>query len=281
MSEYLPVAKTFKLYIDGSFPRSESGRTFPVHDSSGLLLANVALSSRKDLRNAIRAARSAQEGWSDRSAYNRGQILYRVAEMLESRRSEFVELLCHTGLTKRAANKEVEKSIDRWVWYAGWADKIHHVLGSVNAVNGPYFNFSVPEPTGVVGLVVPESPAFLSFASRLPPVIVSGNTAVVVAGGSSSLLALTLAEVLETSDFPPGVVNVLTGDQDEIVPWLVSHLDVNALDLTGLNSEIDSDVIVGAADGVKRVVFGEIDRESPYSIADFLEIKTVWHPIGK
>lgn len=281
MAGRLPVAKTYKLFIDGAFPRSESGRTFPVHGPDGTLLANAARASRKDLRDAVRTARAAQEGWAARTAYNRGQVLYRVAEMLEGRRAELATLLSDTGLATEAAEEEVEASIDRWVWYAGWSDKVHHVLGTVNPVAGPYFNFTVPEPTGVVGLVASGRPALLGLVSRLVPVIVGGNAVVVVTGGDASLVAVTLGEVLATSDVPAGVVNILTGDRAELLPWLISHLDVNAVDLTGADDDLEAEVVAGAAANVKRVVFGDVEEESPYAIADFLEMKTLWHPIGR
>ena len=281
MAGRLPVAKTYKLFIDGAFPRSESGRTFPVHGPDGTLLANAARASRKDLRDAVRIARAAQEGWAARTAYNRGQVLYRVAEMLEGRRAELATLLSDTGLATEAAEEEVEASIDRWVWYAGWSDKVHHVLGTVNPVAGPYFNFTVPEPTGVVGLVASGRPALLGLVSRLVPVIVGGNAVVVVTGGDASLVAVTLGEVLATSDVPAGVVNILTGERAELLPWLISHLDVNAVDLTGADDDLEAEVVAGAAANVKRVVFGDVEEESPYAIADFMEMKTLWHPIGR
>ena len=281
MAGRLPVAKTYKLFIDGAFPRSESGRTFPVHGPDGTLLANAARASRKDLRDAVRIARAAQEGWAARTAYNRGQVLYRVAEMLEGRRAELATLLSDTGLGTEAAEEEVEASIDRWVWYAGWSDKVHHVLGTVNPVAGPYFNFTVPEPTGVVGLVASGRPALLGLVSRLVPAIVGGNAVVVVTGGDASLVAVTLGEVLATSDVPAGVVNVLTGERAELLPWLISHLDVNAVDLTGADDDLEAEVVAEAAANVKRVVFGDVEEESPYAIADFLEMKTLWHPIGR
>ena len=281
MAGRLPVAKTYKLFIDGAFPRSESGRTFPVHGPDGTLLANAARASRKDLRDAVRTARAAQEGWAARTAYNRGQVLYRVAEMLEGRRVELATLLSDTGLGTEAAEEEVEASIDRWVWYAGWSDKVHHVLGTVNPVSGPYFNFTVPEPTGVVGLVALGRPALLGLVSRLVPAIVGGNAVVVVTGGDASLVAVTLGEVLATSDVPAGVVNVLTGERAELLPWLISHLDVNAVDLTGTDDDLEAEVVAEAAANVKRVVFGDVEEESPYVIADFLEMKTLWHPIGR
>ena len=281
MAGRLPVAKTYKLFIDGAFPRSESGRTFPVHGPDGTLLANAARASRKDLRDAVRTARAAQEGWAARTAYNRGQVLYRVAEMLEGRRAELASLLSDTGLATEAAEEEVEASIDRWVWYAGWSDKVHQVLGTVNPVAGPYFNFTVPEPTGVVGLVASGRPALLGLVSRLVPAIVGGNAVVVVTGGDASLVAVTLGEVLATSDVPAGVVNVLTGERAELLPWLISHLDVNAVDLTGADDDLEAEVVAGAAANVKRVVFGDVEEESPYAIADFLEMKNLWHPIGR
>ena len=281
MAGRLPVAKTYKLFIDGAFPRSESGRTFPVHGPDGTLLANAARASRKDLRDAVRIARAAQEGWAARTAYNRGQVLYRVAEMLEGRRAELATLLSDTGLATEAAEGEVEAAIDRWVWYAGWSDKVHHVLGTVNPVAGPYFNFTVPEPTGVVGLVASGRPALLGLVSRLVPAIVGGNAVVVVTGGDASLVAVTLGEVLATSDVPAGVVNILTGERAELLPWLISHLDVNAVDLTGADDDLEAEVVAGAAANVKRVVFGDVEEESPYAIADFLEMKTLWHPIGR
>ena len=281
MAGRLPVAKTYKLFIDGAFPRSESGRTFPVHGPDGTLLANAARASRKDLRDAVRTARAAQEGWAARTAYNRGQVLYRVAEILEGRRTELATLLSGTGLGTEAAEEEVEASIDRWVWYAGWSDKVHHVLGTVNPVAGPYFNFTVPEPTGVVGLVASGRPALLGLVSRLVPAIVGGNAVVVVTGGDASLVAVTLGEVLATSDVPAGVVNILTGERAELLPWLISHLDVNAVDLTGADDDLEAEVVAEAAANVKRVVFGDVEEESPYAIADFLEMKTLWHPIGR
>ena len=281
MTGNIPIDKTYKLFINGSFPRSESGRTFSVVDSQGELIANVSQASRKDLREAVRAARSAQNAWASRTAYNRGQILYRVAEMIESRKVEFSELLKSFGVNSRTATREVEESIQRWVWYAGWSDKYSQILGSVNPVSGPYFNFTVPEPTGVVGIIPPKEPSMLGLISRLVPVIVSGNTAVVVSEGHSSLTAVTIAEVLATSDVPPGVVNILTGDQADLLPWIVGHLDVNAVDISGINQDQDLTVLEEAASNVKRLISREIDEESLELITDFLEMKTVWHPIGR
>jgi acyl-CoA reductase-like NAD-dependent aldehyde dehydrogenase len=262
----LPVKKTYKLYIGGEFPRSESGRTYEAQGQ------NVARASRKDVRDAVRVARPAFEKWSAATAYNRGQILYRVAEMLESRKHEFA------ALTEGEA--EVDAAIDRLVWYAGWADKLPQILGSSNPVAGPYFNFTVPEPTGVVGILAPEEPPLLGLVSRLAPALVGGNSVVAVASESSPLAAVELAEVLATSDVPGGVVNILTGHKAELSPWLASHMDVNAIDLTGANGDV-AELERAAAENVKRVVKTPPDAQSPYQIAAFLELKTVWHPIGR
>jgi acyl-CoA reductase-like NAD-dependent aldehyde dehydrogenase len=261
----LPVKKTYKLFIGGAFPRSESGRTYEAEGQ------NVALASRKDVRDAVRAARPAYEKWSGMTAYNRGQVLYRVAEMMEARRAEFAELC--------SGAKEVDRSIDRFVWYAGWADKLPQVLGGANPVAGPYFNFTVPEPTGVVGVLVPDEPPLAGLVSRIAPVLVGGNSVVAVASESRPLAAIELAEVLATSDVPGGVVNILTGRKEELAPWLAGHMDVNAIDVTGADGLVP-DIERVAAENVKRVVRGQADGQSPYQIADFLELKTVWHPIG-
>ena len=261
----LPVKKTYKLYIGGDFPRSESGRTYEAQG------ANVARGSRKDLRDAVRAARAAFPKWAGMTAYNRGQVVYRIAEMLEARSAEFAELTSGPG--------EVDRSIDRLVWYAGWADKLPQVLGSSNPVAGPYFNFTVPEPTGVVGILAPEEPSLEGLVSRVAPAIVGGNATVVVSSESSPLAAVELGEVLATSDVPGGVVNLLTGHREELAPWLAGHMDVNALDLAGADGQVD-ELERLAAENVKRVVHGKPDQQSPWDIADFLELKTVWHPIG-
>jgi acyl-CoA reductase-like NAD-dependent aldehyde dehydrogenase len=260
----LPVTKTYKLYVGGAFPRSESGRTYEVEG------ANVALGSRKDLREAVRAARGAFSKWSGMTAYNRGQVLYRVAEMLEGRRAQFVDL---TG-----DEAEVDAAVDRWVWYAGWADKLAQVLGTSNPVAGPYFNFTIPEPTGVVGIVAPEEPALEGLVSRLAPAIVGGNVAVVVPSERRPLAAATLAEVLATADVPGGVVNVVTGRKRELAPVLAGHMDVNALDLAGAEEDVD-ELERLAAENVKRIVRNG-EGQSPWHAAAFLELKTVWHPIG-
>ncbi|GAA0324213.1 aldehyde dehydrogenase family protein [Actinoallomurus spadix] len=283
MSERLSVRKTYKLFIGGAFPRSESGRTVIVNDAKGRFLANAARASRKDVRDAVVAARKAQAGWAARTGYNRGQILYRVAEMLEGRRGQFVEELRGSGLGKAAATAEVDGAIDRWVWYAGWADKIAQVTGSANAVSGPFFNFSTPEPTGVVGVIAPDSP-LLGLVSVLAPVVVTGNTAVVVAAESAPLPAITLAEVLATSDVPGGVINLLTGHRAELAPWLASHQDVNAIDLTGAPGDLAADCERAAADNLKRVRRPVADDwaadPGTARMTAFLETKTVWHPVG-
>jgi acyl-CoA reductase-like NAD-dependent aldehyde dehydrogenase len=260
----LPVKKTYKLYIGGEFPRSESGRSYEAQG------ANVAWGSRKDIRDAVRAARAAFPGWAGKTAYNRGQVLYRVAEIMEGRRAQFAELT--------QSEAEVDAAVDAWVWYAGWADKLAQVLGSSNAVAGPYFNFTVPEPTGVVGVVAPEGPPLLGLVRRLAPVIVGANTAVVLASEQAPLAAVTLAEVLAISDVPGGVVNLLTGRKKELEPWLASHMDVNAIDLTGVEGD-RAELERLAAENVKRVVVNG-DGESLWHAAAFLELKTVWHPIG-
>jgi acyl-CoA reductase-like NAD-dependent aldehyde dehydrogenase len=280
----LPVRKTYKLYIGGAFPRSESGRAYPARGTDGKVMARPARASRKDLRDAVRAARSAVRGWAGTTAYNRGQVLYRVAELMEGRREQFVDELRHVSAADPEG--EVDASIDRWVWYAGWSDKVHHVAGTVNPVAGPYFNFTFPEPTGVVGVVAPEEPSLLGLVSRLAPVIVSGNSAVVLASESMPLPAITLAEVLATSDVPGGVVNVLTGFKSELVLWLASHMDVNAIDLAGIPEEMVEEVQRAAAGNVKRTVrdgtgdWFDDAAQSPYLITRFMEMKTVWHPMG-
>jgi len=261
----LPIKKTYKLFIGGEFPRSESGRTYEAEGQ------NVARASKKDVRDSVRAARAGFEKWSAMTAYNRGQVLYRIAEMMEARRAEFADLC--------SGPKEVDRSIDRLVWYAGWADKLAQVLGSSNPVAGPYFNFTVPEPTGVVAILAPEEPALEGLISRVAPVITGGNAAVVVASEAHPLAAVELAEVLATADVPGGVVNVLTGRREELAPVLAGHMDVNALDLSGSDGQA-AELEQLAAENVKRVVHGAPDAQSPWEIAGFLELKTVWHPIG-
>jgi acyl-CoA reductase-like NAD-dependent aldehyde dehydrogenase len=266
MSERLPVKKTYKLFIGGAFPRSESGRTYEAEGQ------NVSRASRKDVRDSVRAARAAQPGWAAATAYNRGQVLYRVAEMVEARVEEFAEM-CD-------GRDEVERSIDRIVWYAGWADKLPQVLGGSNPVAGPYFNFTVPEPTGVVAVLAPEDPPLLGLVTRLLPPLVGGNAVVAVASESRPLAAIELAEALATSDVPGGVVNLLTGNHAELGPVLASHMDVNAVDLCGADGD-GPELERLAADNVKRVVYGRADAQSPWEISAFLELKTVWHPMGQ
>ncbi|MDA8435486.1 MAG: aldehyde dehydrogenase family protein [Actinomycetales bacterium] len=286
MASRLEVRKTYKLYIGGAFPRSESARSYEVTDTKGRFLANAALASRKDARDAVVAARKAQPGWTGATAYNRGQVLYRVAEVMEGRRGQFVEEVSRgEGLTARRAEAVVEASIDRWVWYAGWADKLAQVLGSTNPVQGPYYNFSVPEPTGVVAVIAPQESSLLGLVSVVAPVVVSGNTAVVLASESRPLAAITLSEVLATSDVPGGVVNLLTGRVAEVAPWLAAHMDVNAIDVAGVHdADLRTALEVAAADNVKRVRRPDTDDWSAdpglSRVRSFLETKTVWHPIG-
>jgi acyl-CoA reductase-like NAD-dependent aldehyde dehydrogenase len=277
----LAIRKTYKLFIGGAFPRSESGRSYVVADAKGQFVANASQASRKDARDAVRAARAAAGKWAGATAYNRGQILYRVAEMLEGRRDQFVAELKTFGV--KGAEAEVDAAIDRWVWYAGWSDKIAQVVGGVNPVAGPYFNLSAPEPTGVVAVVAPRDSALLGLVSVIAPVIVTGNTVVVVASQDRPLPAITLAEVLATSDLPGGVVNLLTGSPAEIAPWLASHSDVNGLDLTGVEDHaLAKDLEVAAADTLKRVIRpAAADWAADPGVArmtPFLETKTVWHP---
>ena len=289
MSNRIDVRKTYKLFIGGAFPRSESGYSYVVTDHKGAFVANAALASRKDARDAVVAARKAFGGWSGRTAYNRAQILYRVAEVMEDRRPQFVQAVQQSeGLSASRADKVVDAAVDRLVWYAGWADKLAQVVGNANPVAGPFFNLSPPEPTGVVAVLAPEESSLLGLVSVIAPVIVSGNTAVVVSSYSRPLPAVNLAEVLATSDLPGGVVNILTGRAATVAPWLASHMDVNAIDLTGIAGDraLAADLEVAAADNLKRV------RRAPAAEPDwsedpglepmtsFLEIKTVWHPMG-
>ncbi len=277
----LAVPKTYKLYIGGKFPRSESGRTYEVVSTKGAFLANASLASRKDARDAVVAARAALGGWSGATAYNRGQVLYRIAELLEGRRDQFIdEVVATEGASRAAATKQVDTAIDAWVWYAGWADKYVQAAGNGNPVSGPYFNLSTPEPTGVVAVVAPQSGgSLLGLVSVIAPVIVSGNTVVVVASESAPLSAITLSEVLATSDVPGGVVNVLTGSPKEIAPWLAGHADVNALDLAGAEALDWVDLQIVAADTLKRVLPPVVGVPAPSldRIVAFTETKTVWH----
>ncbi|GAA2250039.1 aldehyde dehydrogenase family protein [Streptomyces amakusaensis] len=281
----LSVFKTYKLYVGGKFPRSESGRVYEVTDSKGKWLANAPLSSRKDARDAVVAARKAFGGWSGATAYNRGQILYRVAEMLQGRREQFVREVAEAeGLSKSKASAQVDAAIDRWVWYAGWTDKIAQVMGGANPVAGPFFNLSTPEPTGVVAVLAPQESSFLGLVSVIAPVIATGNTAVVIAGEKNPLPALSLGEVLATSDLPGGVVNILSGRTGEIAAPLAAHQDVNGIDLTGAGEELAKELEIAAADNLKRVLRpGTTEYTADpgtHRMTAFLETKTVWHPTG-
>jgi len=283
---HLTVAKTYKLFVGGAFPRSESGRTYQARDSKGNFMANAALASRKDLRDAVVAARKGYSAWSKATAYNRGQVIYRIAEMLEGRRTEFLELIkTSSGTTSKAATAEVDAAIDRLVHYAGWTDKLAAVLGSSNPVSSPYFSYSAPEPTGVVGILAPPGAPLLGLVSVIAPVITGGNACVVIAAEHDPCVAITFAEVVATSDVPPGVINILTGRSSELAPHLAAHADVNALDLTGADAGLHKKLEQAAAETVKRVY-------APKGVPDFaavpgmgrlrafLEIKTVWHPTG-
>lgn len=282
----LNVFKTYKLYVGGKFPRSESGRVYEVTDSKGKWLANAPLSSRKDARDAVVAARKAFGGWSGATAYNRGQVLYRVAEMLEGRREQFVREVGEAeGLSKPKAAAVVDAAIDRWVWYAGWTDKIGQITGGANPVAGPFFNLSTPEPTGVVTVIAPQDSSFLGLISVIAPVIATGNTAVVITSEKFPLPALSLGEVLATSDLPGGVVNILSGKAAEMGPHLASHQDVNAIDLAGADASLAKELEIAAADNLKRVLRPQpVDDWSADPgtgrMTAFLETKTVWHPTG-
>jgi acyl-CoA reductase-like NAD-dependent aldehyde dehydrogenase len=294
VADRIEVRKTYKLYIGGAFPRTESGRSYLVSAADGTPLANACRASRKDLRDAVRAARKAAPGWAAKTAMNRGQVLYRVAELMEGRRDQFVaEVAVAEGLRDGKAREVVDRAIDRWVWYAGWADKIAQVLGSSNPVAAPYFNFTIPEATGVVGVVAPETSSLLGLVSRLAPPLVSGNAVVLITSETRPLAAVTLSEVLATSDVPGGVVNVLTGLKRELVPVLAAHVDVDALDTWGVPDDMRTEIELLAADDIKRILrrptkvadarFDWLDdraAERPEWIAAFLEMKTVWHPIG-
>ncbi len=290
----IDVRKTYKLYIGGAFPRTESGRSYLVSAANGLPIANACRGSRKDVRDAVRAARKAFPGWADRTAMNRGQILYRVAELMEGRRDQFVaEVMEAEGLKVDRARVVVDRAIDRWVWYAGWADKIAQVLGSSNPVAGSYFNFTIPEPTGVVGIVAPETSSLLGLVSRVAPPLVAGNAVVILTSEGRPLPAVSLTEVLATSDVPAGVVNVITGFKKELVPVLAGHVDVDAIDVWGVDEAARRDIEILATDNVKRIArrpAGQTDArfdwlddraaERPEWIAAYMEMKTVWHPIG-
>ncbi len=282
------VRKTYKLYIGGAFPRSESGRSYPALDAAGEVVARVADGSRKDLRDAVRVARGAQIAWAERTGYNRGQILYRIGEMVEDRSDAFVDQIRSAGSTRAQARREVERAVDRLVWYAGWGDKFAQVIGNINPVQGAFFNISTPEPTGVVGIIAPESPSLLGLVSRMAPVIVSGNTSIVLASERWPMPAITFSEALATADVPGGVVNILTGRKEKLVPVLAAHMDINAVDAWGNGWDGLDAIETAAADSVTRVIrpptnvdwADDRTSQSPYMIAEFTELKTVWHPKG-
>lgn len=280
----MKILKTYKIYIGGQFPRTESGRSYVVNDAHGNPIANVCQSSKKDVRNAVQAARKAFGTWSERSAFNRGQILYRIAEMLEGRKAQFVEELTLQGQALESATKEVETCIDRIVYYAGWCDKYQQILSSVNPVNSSHFNFSVSEPTGVVGIVADQTTGLMGLVAQLMPVIAGGNTAVLIASESLPLSSISFAEVLETSDVPGGVVNILTGSPAEMLPTLAEHMDVNALFLSNESEDLVKSAQLSAIDNLKRVVVMKHDWSQENAqgisfISSFQEIKTTWHPI--
>ena len=280
MSKRIDVKKTYKLFIGGAFPRTESGRTYEVKNSQGAFIANPCMASRKDLKDAVVAARAAQSGWSQATAYNRGQILYRIAEMLEGRREQFSSEISElTGATAKKASDEVVASIDLLVWYAGWTDKISALDGATNPVAGPYYNFTIPEALGVVGFIAPKKSALLGFIAGVAPIIASGNTVIALASECAPLPAMSLAEVIATSDVPAGVINILTGKTAELAPWFASHMDIDGLDITGLDSKFVAEVKVAGAQNLKRIhSFKEV--ATPGRILAFMESKTVWHPIG-
>lgn len=286
MSNRIPVLKTYKLYIGGAFPRSESGRYFILEGKSGKPIANVCLASRKDFRNAVVAARKAQGGWASKSAYNRGQILYRIAEMLEGRKEQFILELQQTGYSKSKAENEVNSTVDRFIYYAGWSDKYQQVFGTINPVASSHFNFSVPEPTGIVTAVAPDTNPLLSLATMISAVIVGGNTLVILASEKNPLAAISLAEVIQTSDVPGGVVDILTGKKEELVFHFSSHMDVNAIWYANEDESYRTVIQENASLNVKRVRFKNFrdwlkeEAENPYLIQEFQEIKTTWHPVG-
>ena len=279
MSDRIDVKKTYKLFINGTFPRTESGRTYEIKNSKGTFIANPCLASRKDLKDAVVAARAAQAGWSKASAYNKGQILYRIAEMLEGRRGQFVdEIIAVTGVTKAKAEKEVTDSVDRLVWYAGWTDKLSSLSGALNPVAGPYYNFTVPESMGVIAAIAPEAPSLLGLIDAIAPIIVGGNTVVLLASTKAPLSAMSFAEVIATSDVPNGVINILTGKKEEIAPWMASHMDIDGLDISGLAPKSQGDIRIAGAENLKRIY--SFKSADPGRILAYLENKTVWHPIG-
>ena len=274
----LEVKKTYKLYINGAFPRSESGRIYEVTDAKGNFIANPALASRKDLRDAVVAARTAQPGWAKATAYNRGQILYRIAEMLEGRADQIAaEISATSGVTPKKAHEQLMAAIDRWVWYAGWSDKLAAAFGSTNPVAGPYYNFTIPEAQGVIAVAPKDE--FLAFIDSIAPVITSGNSVIALVPGASAVPAMTFAEVLATSDLPHGVINILTGSHDELAPWAASHMDIDGMDISGIDKKKRTALKEAGAENLKRIHHFD-DAQTPSRIYAFMEAKTVWHPIG-
>ena len=278
MSQRLGVRKTYKLFIGGEFPRSESGRSYEITGPKGEFLANASRASRKDLRDAVKVARSAWRKWAGATAYNRGQVLYRIAEMMETRRAELIDEVA-VAEGKSGADAQVDEAIDTWVWYAGLADKLSQIMGGLNPVAGPYFNLTAPEPTGVCGIIAPERPSLSGLVARIAPALCGGNVVVALASEAHPLPSIALAECLATSDIPKGVVNVLTGHTEELTPWLAGHLDVDALDVSGVPSDLLADVERAGAGNVKRIV-RDTGVRSPYEATAFMEMKTVWHPKG-
>ena len=276
----LDVKKTYKLFIGGAFPRSESGRSYQIQDSKRNFIANPAQASRKDLRDAVLAAKNSQAQWSSATAYNRGQILYRIAEIMEGRSDQFIaEIVALEGTTPKAALKQVQEAIDTWVWYAGWTDKISSTAGSTNPIAGPYYNFTIPEPLGVVGIFAEQKSSLLGVVRGLAPVLASGNSAVVVASERRPWPAITLSECCATSDVPSGVINILTGVTSELAPWMASHMEVDGIDISGLDPKSDADMRKSGTENLKRIHRFKSEN-SPERILSFMEYKTVWHPIG-
>ena len=276
----LDVKKTYKLFIGGAFPRSESGRSYQIQDSKRNFIANPAQASRKDLRDAVLAAKNSQAQWSSATAYNRGQILYRIAEIMEGRSDQFIaEIVALEGTTPKAALKQVQEAIDTWVWYAGWTDKISSTAGSTNPISGPYYNFTIPEPLGVVGIFAEQKSSLLGVIRGLAPVLASGNSAVVVASERRPLPAITLSECCATSDVPSGVINILTGVTSELAPWMASHMEVDGIDISGLDPKNDANIRKSGTENLKRIHRFKSEN-SPERILSFMEYKTVWHPIG-
>ena len=276
----LDVNKTYKLFIGGAFPRSESGRVYEIKGANKKFLANPALASRKDLRDAVVAAKSAQSGWANATAFNRGQILYRIAEIMQGRSEQFVEEICALeGITTKAAKLQVAEAIDTWVWYSGWCDKLSSVSGSQNQVSGPFYNFTTPEALGVIALFAEGKPSLLGAVRTLAPVLAGGNSAILIASESYPLPAITLGEVIATSDVPGGVVNILTGKASELLPWVGSHMEIDGVDVAGLNKKQEDEIKLVGADNLKRI-FRFAPGNHPERILSFMEHKTIWHPIG-